>query len=206
LTSNNKHDTSASLREFDLIARSNPCATVRLPGGVVDTSDAWRKRIAEAVSDHSARSRLADTLTGCEVLAWFIDRFSIYGAGRSVPAKLLLHQIMDVIDELCKLRSKGSDFTKALRACFLGDDEKAFRKQITDLWIVRHRTHGSACRGTRDHGYDYFPAIGDAWKCTIEVINKLGGDCSDYSGVLNDLCCREEERRKHQEKMSSNLL
>lgn len=193
------------LHEFDKAARLNPCLTIALPSGVIETSKYWRTRLGNAVDKTDDKSRIADTLTGCEVLAWFIDRFSIYGAGRAVPAKLLLHQILDIIDEICRLQSGQSKFETALKSCFSGEVNKDFCQEVLDLWITRHRSHLSASRNMRDHGYNYFPCIDRAWKCTIDVIDRLGGNCSDYSGILSNLNFREEQRRLNREAQLESL-
>lgn len=199
MTSIDIEEMNTWLRKFDSVAKSNPCATIRLPGGVVEASDAWRARLGRAVGDKDAQNRLADTLTGCEVLAWFIDRFGIYGAGRSVPAKLLLHQIMDVIDEICRMKSGKSNFEPAVTQCFPGDEHESFRNKVIGVWRIRHRSHLSASRDERDHGYDYFPCIDRAWQSATKVIDMLGGNCSDYSGILCSLSSREEQRQRKSE-------
>lgn len=188
-------DISSRLRNLEKDEGHNPLATISFPGGVIDTTANWRRRLQNAVGNEKDASRIADTLTGCEALAWFIDRFATYGAGRSVPAKLLLHQLLDVIHELCDLRNgkKRKKFKQSVKKA-LG--KNALQERLWTLWDKdRHRSHLSGTRNERDHGYDYFEQIGEAWICVIQVVAKLDGDFSDYSGLLGKLTDREKKRK-----------
>ncbi|MEM9020729.1 MAG: hypothetical protein AAGC44_09210 [Planctomycetota bacterium] len=203
--SNTCQTISVALRELEQQQSSDPLATIRFPVGVVTSTNQWCKLLGNSISKNEDAKRLADTLTGCETLAWFIDRFETYGAGRSVPAKLLLHQLMDVIHELCVLKNGGR------KQKFVGSVKKALndnnlQEQLIRLWQdPRNRSHCSEARDARDHGYDYFQPISEAWNCLAQVVTEFGGDISNYNGLLSTLSSRERERESELRNRPSGL-
>lgn len=170
---------------------------ISFPPNVITTVYHWKMMIGDAIGDDESKRHIADTLMGCESLAWFIDRFNTDRAVRSVPAKMLLHQILDVLHEICILNTQVAKFKKAYESfCEVYNLDKD-RHAVVDIYDdIRNRTHLSKIRRQqkRDLNYDYFNAINDSWVALCDVISNCGGDFSDYNGLLSTLSIRENAR------------
>ncbi|MBX2851651.1 MAG: hypothetical protein KTR15_07905 [Phycisphaeraceae bacterium] len=187
-------DLNELIKKFDDTCKDNPLCQLAFPPKVITTTTKWKELLGDSVATDADKNKFADTLTGCEALAWFIDRFKTFGAARSVPAKLLFHQILDVIDYFTKLRVKKGKFKPRLKKCLEGISDKNLEGKILELWEERHRSHLDAVGEQRDHRYGYFVSIRDAWCATVQLIDEFGGDFASYDGLLKTVAGREKAR------------